>query len=266
MNINSWLLREPSGSHRFRLYCFCYAGGNALCFKPWQKLLGPEIEVCAIQLPGRGARRGEAPYDSMPALVETLAHVIGRDSKLPFAFFGHSLGGLLAFELARYCQRYYLPMPKHLFASGCSAPQHRSPSKNLHKLSDDDLIDALREYNGTPPEILAHRELMALVLPTIRADFSLAENYQHKTSLPLPIPITVLAGTLDDRSSPDQAEGWKKETTNACRVQWFEGDHFFINPEQAAVVKCIGDELAKLIPNQALSSTSSSLEKVDLTA
>ena len=247
---SSWFVRQSGAQRRLRLYCFCYAGGNALSFIPWQALLDPVIEVCAIQLPGRGVRMAEPPYTSLPLLIEAIADAIGHQSKMPFAFFGHSLGALLAFELARYCKRNYLPMPEHLFVSGCDAPQYRDPPKGLHKLSDDALIDTLKDYDGTPPEILANRELMALVLPTIRADFSLVENYVYRVSPPLSMPITVLAGKQDERTSLDQVEGWAKESVNTCDIQWFKGNHFFINTERDEVVQCVNDALTTLMQSR----------------
>ena len=246
MTSTPWLIRQPGGPRRLRLYCFSYAGGNATSFMSWQAALDPAIEVCAVQLPGRGVRLSEQPHNSLTGLIEALANVIGCQSKLPFAFFGHSLGGLVAFELARYCKRHYLPMPEHLFVSGCDAPQFRSPSRRLHELEDDALIDVLKNYNGTPPEVLENRELMALVLPAIRADFALVADYQYRPSLPLKIPVTVLAGKLDDHVLSEQIEGWQKETTNTCRIHWFVGDHFFINSNRDAVIDCLSAELAEL--------------------
>jgi surfactin synthase thioesterase subunit len=226
-----------------RLYCFCYAGGNATSFMPWQAALDSSIEICAIQLPGRGARLGEKPYRSLSALVADLAEVIALDDAIPFAFFGHSLGGLIAFETARYCQWHSRPMPQHLFVSGCAAPQYRSPSRHLHTLSNHELIQALQKYNGTPIEVLANRELMDIVLPAIRADFALAEDYTYILGPLLPTPITVLTGKLDDHVSLAQAEGWRRETLGECRVELFEGDHFFINGEMREVLDCIKPEL-----------------------
>lgn len=244
MQTTPWLLRKPSAGGSVRLYCFCYAGGNAMSFLPWQAALDPSIEVCAVQLPGRGARFREKTYSSMPPLVEALADVIRDHHTLPFAFFGHSLGGLLAFELARYCQRYCLPMPERLLVSGCDAPQYSASGGRLHTLPDEALVGALKEYNGTPPEILENRELMALALPAIRADFALVETYRYRPGPPLNMPITVLAGKRDDHVLPQHLEGWRRETIDACRIQWFEGDHFFIHTERQAVLDCIGAELA----------------------
>ncbi len=243
MNTSSWLIHQPGGPRRFRLYCFSYAGGSATSFIPWQAALDPAIEICAVQLPGRGPRLTEPPLRSFPLLVETLARVIARQDPLPFAFFGHSLGGLLAFELARYCQHLHLPMPEHLFVSATSAPQCRPPSRRLHELDDDALIAALKDYNGTPPAALAHRELMELLLPAIRADFALVADYQYQPGPLLPIPITVLAGKRDKHVAPEQLPRWQEETSEACRLHWFEGDHFFIHADRQAVLDCVGDAL-----------------------
>lgn len=242
----SWIVRQSGPQRRLRLYCFSYAGGSAAAYLPWQSDLDPAIEVCAVQLPGRGARMAETPYSSLPALVAALGQVIRAGSALPFAFFGHSLGALVAFELARFCQRQALPTPEHLFVSGCEAPQYRSAPKNLHQLPHDELVASLRSYNGTPQEVLDHRELMELLLPTIRADFALVDNYRYQPGALLAMPLTVLAGRGDDHVEPGQVEQWRLETTAGCRVQWFDGDHFFINSQQRAVLSCVAADLAGL--------------------
>lgn len=238
-----WLVRQSPSRPRMRLYCFPYAGGSATAFAAWQKALGPEIEVCAVQLPGRGARMGEPCMTSLADVVANLAQVISCQSRLPFAFFGHSLGGLLAYELARYCMLHYLPLPVHLFVSGCDAPQHRGEPKNLHLLPDDELIEALKDYNGTPAEVLANRELMSLMLPVLRADFSLVEHYRYRPGLRLPMPITVMAGEHDKRTDPAQVDGWAKESAGPCLVHWFDGDHFFINQHGASVREIVSGVL-----------------------
>lgn len=245
MQPSPWLVREQkTASRRLRLYCFCYAGGSASVYAPWQARLDPAIEVCAVQLPGRGGRMAEKPFTSLAEVIKALAVVIGRQDGLPFAFFGHSLGGLLAFELARYQKLHYMRMPEHLFVSGCDAPQYRSPSPRLHTLPDLELIEVLKDFNGTPPDVLQHRELMDLLLPTIRADFALVDDYVYRPGLPLAMPITVLAGRQEDRTV-EQVEGWQKETLSDCNVHWFDGDHFFILPEQQAVLDCIGAGLVE---------------------
>jgi len=230
---------------RLRLYCFAYAGGNANIYAGWQHQIDADIEICAVQLPGRGARFGEPALSSMPVVVKAIAEAIVGQQKQPFAFFGHSLGALLAFEVARYLRGHYLPQPVHLFVSGCAAPQDRSRSRHLHALPDDELLQELKEYNGTPPEIIANRALMDLILPTLRADFMLAEVYTYRAAPRLAMPITVFSGRADPHISETQAQSWAKETSASCDVTFFDGDHFFINHERQAILESVSRELAE---------------------
>jgi surfactin synthase thioesterase subunit len=251
MKATSWIVRRPELSAKFRLFCFSYAGGNAMSFMDWQSGMLPGVVICAVQLPGRGARYHETPRSDLQALVAELADVIGGLDDLPCAFFGHSLGALLAFELTRHLERHGLMRPQHLFVSGCHAPRFRTPSE-LHLLDDDGLIGELEEYQGTPPEVLAHRELMELVLPTIRADFALVGNYKYQDGALLSMPVTVLAGCGDRFDSPLQVDGWKEETSNECRIHWFDGDHFFLRPHQQEVLACINAEVAQLLADHVV--------------
>lgn len=237
-----WLVRKAAPPRRFRLYCFCYAGGSAANYANWQADLDPSIEICAIELPGRGTRFGEEPETSMSTLATTVAQVITTANHPSFAFFGHSLGALLAFEVARSLQQMDASVPQHIFVSGGSAPQHRRDNGNLHLLADDALIEELKNYNGTPHVVLEHRELMDLLLPMIRADFSLVANYTYRTAPLLSMPMTVLMGCDDDNGAGEHVEGWKKETTADCKIAWFEGDHFYIHPQRDAVLDCIRTE------------------------
>jgi medium-chain acyl-[acyl-carrier-protein] hydrolase len=238
---NRWLVRQPGTSRPIRLYCFCYAGGSASSYANWQADLDPSIEICAIELPGRGMRFGEAPLTSLALVTETIAALISREST-PFAFFGHSLGALIAFEVARYMQQRGMTMPMHLFASGASAPQHRRPSE-LHLLDDDALIDKLREFEGTPPAVLENRELMELLLPMLRADFTMAETYSYRPGPRLSMPLTVLMGREDESSENGGAEGWRKESSGPVHIEWFDGGHFFIHPKRDEVLACVCDAL-----------------------
>lgn len=242
-----WIVRASGPSRPMRLYCFPYAGGSANSFLPWQTGLSDKVELCAIQLPGRAARRLEAPMSSMREVVEKVSRAIMEEGHDSFAFFGHSLGALLAFEVARYCMLNGFPVPLRLFVSGSAAPQFRSAPRGLHLLSDDALIATLKTYNGTPSELLANRELMELVLPMLRADFSLVENYAYRPAPLLQMPMTVLAGRLDDRVDPTQVDGWRRETSADTNVEWFDGDHFFINSHRQAVLDCVDATLQNLL-------------------
>lgn len=252
MQLKSWILRRSVGTPSLRLYCFCYAGGSAASFLSWQAEVDPAIEICGVQLPGRGARFHELPYTKLSELITVLSHVIERDSTLPFAFFGHSLGGLLAFELARYNAKHGRSLPGHLIISGCAAARYRFPSEKLHLLDDKAFAKRLRKYNGTPPEVLENPELMELVLPTIRADFALVDNYEYVPGAALNIPITVLAGKGEQFTSSAQTAGWQEETLGACDVHWVDGDHFFINSNRKAVIDRINAVLKSHVGGQRL--------------
>lgn len=244
-NATPWLV--PFGpapkAARMRLYCFSYAGGSASIYQPWRNLLDPSVELFAVQLPGRGARMSERPERSMDALVQKLASVIAQQSPKPFAFFGHSLGALLAFELTRRLKVHQLKQPVKLIVSGCAAPQARNDLEPLDEYDDDKLIERLSKYNGTPPEVLQHRELMRLLAPTIRADFALASEYAYRAGLLLDMPLTALAGTTDDQTSREQIETWGRETSGPFKQHWFEGDHFFIRPQFESVLRTVNTEL-----------------------
>lgn len=145
---------------------------------------------------------------------------------------------------ASYCGARHA-QPVHLFVSGCAAPQDRSHSRHLHALPDDELLQELKEYNGTPPEIMANRALMDLILPTLRADFMLAEVYTYRAAPRLAMPITVFSGRADPHISETQAQSWAKETSASCDVTFFDGDHFFINHERQAILESVSRELAE---------------------
>lgn len=252
---SGWFMRRPLARPRMRLFCLAYAGGSAVGYLDWQESLAPDVEVCAIQLPGRGNLFHEPAITDMNALLGSLvpavAERIGQDA-LPCALFGHSLGALLAFEIARGLPAHARGRLRHLFVSGCEAPSDRSPSKYLHRLPDAELIEELKRFDGTPPEILEHRELMELVLPTIRADFTLAENYAYVPGPSLPMPMTVLAGREDDDCEASRIRSWSRETECEVDFAWLDGGHFFIQSQRAAVVGRIRETLAGYLNLPAL--------------
>ncbi len=246
MKTTPWIVRRPELPAKFHLFCFSYAGGNAMSFMEWQSGVLPGVVICAVQLPGRGERYREPARSELPALVAEIVDVLAPLDDLPCAFFGHSLGALLAFEVTRHLERHGRTLPQHLFVSGCHAPRYRTRS-DLHLLDDDGLIEELKQYQGTPPEVLAHRELMEVVLPVIRADFALVGNYRYEAGPLLTMPVTVLAGRDDRCDDPLQIHGWTEETSEPCRVHYFDGDHFFLRPQQAQVLACINAEVAPLL-------------------
>lgn len=242
----AWFVRRPGPPRPFRLYCFAYAGGNASSvFMSWQNALPEHVEICAVQLPGRGARYGEPMFRDITALVDRLAPMMERSIDRPYALLGHSLGALLAFEIARRLAAAGAARPRHLFVSGCHAPRFRGPPKGYHLLDDDSLVKVLRDYNGTPSEVLADRELVAMLLPSIRADFELVDTYRYRPGAELDVPMTAWAGRDDERSTPDQVSGWGLETTGPFDEVWFDGGHFFIHEHRPRVLAQLAASLAE---------------------
>ena len=194
MTNKKWFVRRSTEGQTLRLFCLPYAGGNAAAYLDWQGGLDRQVEVCSIQLPGRGSRMTEPLCNNFFSLIEELTTAIAAENDKPFALFGHSMGALLAFEVARELMRRDLPMPRSIFVSGHRAPRISEDSKHLHALPHESLMNMLREFGSTPPEILANKEMMDYVLPILRADLSLMSTYAYQQRPLLNQPIYTLAG------------------------------------------------------------------------
>jgi medium-chain acyl-[acyl-carrier-protein] hydrolase len=246
--LNGWAVypsRSPNA--RLRLFCFPYAGGGATIFSPWARALPPDVEVVAVQPPGREARITEKPYGDLAELVAAMHPQLLPHFDLPFAFYGHSNGGLMAYELARTLRRTGGPMPRHLFIGGRPAPQLPADEEQIHALPHDEFIAALRRFAGTPEEILQHAEIMELIEPVLRADFSLGETYRWIPEPPLDLPISAYGGQRDEEVAPDEVEAWREQTSGEFRFRMFPGDHFFINGDRALVLQEMTTELRPLL-------------------
>ena len=231
-------LRTWSGSQKapIRLFCFPYAGGGANVFQTWSAGLWNAAEVLAIELPGRG-RRFSAPLETqVGSLVEGITTALLPYLDKPYAMFGHSLGALLAFEVARHVKHQNQPEPRHLMVSGRDAPHWPNPTPPIHHLPDAEFIAAIRRYNGTPEAVLANPELLDLFLPVLRADFKLAEAYDYTPGPNLSCPITVYGGTEDDHTTPDGLGAWQQLTDGPFNSHLFEGDHFFLQTQQKTLL------------------------------
>lgn len=228
-----------------RLFCFPYAGGGASIFRSWKTALAPAIEVIPVQLPGREDRWREPPLTDLPALVVSLSDALRRRLEPPFAFFGHSMGAFLAFELARHLRREQSPAPVMLLVSGARAPQIPDPDPQTHRLPADELLRDLRRLGGIPSEFLKHQDLMALMLPTLRADLAVCETYVYRDEPPLDCPLSAFGGDHDSKIPPGHLSSWKAQTTGEFRLRMFPGNHFFFLQEGgAAVLQALRDELA----------------------
>jgi medium-chain acyl-[acyl-carrier-protein] hydrolase len=223
----------------YRLFCFPYAGGGASSFRSWQPLLPEQIELCAMRLPGRDGRVAVPAFQRMAPLVAHLVNALRSRLDLPFALFGHSMGALVAFEVARQLRRERLPAPCHLFVSGFRAPQLPDDGQSIHELPDGPFRDELRRLGGTPPAILDDAELMELVLPNLRADFAVCETYAYTPEAPLDCPVTAFGGRDDVEVSRADLAAWRAQTRGAFKIRQFAGDHFFLNTLTNRVVQAM---------------------------
>ncbi|HUA82009.1 MAG TPA: thioesterase domain-containing protein [Dyella sp.] len=235
-----WFRRfgTSSGARR-RLICFHHAGGGPSLFSDWHRHITLTTEVWAAVLPGRETRFAEAPLDRMDELAGMLLQVMPLD--LPFAFFGHSLGAVVGFELAAQLRKRGLPEPAHLFVSACLAPQLCWQERSRATLSDAELLHALESFGGTPKELLAYPEYLEIVLAVLRADFNLIDSYVAPDN-ELRFPMTAYAGLDDPHVPPGQMMAWERWATPGFTCRSFVGDHFYLHAQRGAL---IGDLLAR---------------------
>jgi medium-chain acyl-[acyl-carrier-protein] hydrolase len=236
---------EPRPQARLRLFCFHFAGGDSSIFRLWATQLPPFIEVCPIELPGRASRRAEAPITRFPELLQKLASMTHPFFKqLPFAFFGHSFGGIIAFELTRWMRRRGGPLPERLFLSACPALHIRQqPAPPIGHMSDDEFLEEIATRYGTPYEVLASEEVRDTVLPALRTDLAVAESYRYVHEAPLDLPISSFGAWEDPEVSQEEVEAWRQQTTRDFRVRMFPGNHFFLAAERKRLHQALVEDL-----------------------
>jgi medium-chain acyl-[acyl-carrier-protein] hydrolase len=243
--VNQWLhYFKPNPKASLRLFCFPYAGANAMVYRSWADKLPSHIEVVAIQLPGRGKRRQERPLTSLSKLVDLLG---SAPLKEPFAFFGHSMGALVAFELARLLRRERRALPLHLFISSRSAPQLNSCHRPLHDLPTSELMQELNQLDGTPREVLEHPELMEMMLPILRADFSICDTYEYSQAAPLPCPISAFGGFQDADVPRQNLEAWREQTSSSFTLRMLPGKHFFLHSNETLFLNMLAIQLRLVV-------------------
>ncbi len=248
---NPWLAyHRPRQEARIRLFCFPYAGGGASIYHAWAQSLPPQVEVCPVQLPGRENRIREEPFRRMEALVEALAAGLAPLLDRPFAFFGHSMGSLIAFELARGLRREGRPGPVHLFVSGHRAPQLPPQDEPIHPLPDREFLDKVFQLNGTPEEVRTNPELRALFLPILRADFELCETYRYRAEPPLPCPLSAFGGLGDSHAPREELQAWQAQSQGRFVLRMLPGDHFFLTSAGPLLLKILGQELYAIARKQ----------------
>jgi medium-chain acyl-[acyl-carrier-protein] hydrolase len=241
---DSWIaFRKPNPQARLRLFCIPYAGSGASIFRTWSDGLPPDVEVCPVQFPGRGTRLMETPFTQISPLIEALTQALVPLLNKPFAFFGHSLGALVGFELTRQLRRQSGVQPVRLFVSADRAPQLPQRDRPIHALPEEEFLEELRRLNGSPGKVLEDVELMQIMLPILRADFAVYETYGYATEPPLNCPISAFGGLHDHRVSRGDLEAWSGQTSVSFSLRMFPGDHFFLNTPQPLLLPMLSQEL-----------------------
>ena len=219
-----------------------------MIYRAWQAGLPGNVEVLPIQLPGRENRMDEKPLDNLSRLLDMVADVLEPQLGRPFAFFGHSLGALVAFELVREFRLRRLPLPAALFVSGREAPSVPDLDPPLHILADDALVRELcRRYDGIPQDVLEEPDLLQLLIPSLRADLAMSETYTYGEEEPLACPIFAYGGWQDARVSRADLDAWQRETCETCSVRLFPGDHFFIQSMRVRVLQELSEDLEQVL-------------------
>lgn len=226
-----------------RLFCLPFAGGGASAYRLWQKEVQKGIDICPIQLPGRETRMMEEPFTEMTRLVPAIAEAIKPLLDIPFAFFGHSMGALISFELARYMRSVGQPSPVHLFLSGYQAPPRPNKAPAISHLSNQKFVEGLRQFKFTPESVLANPEFLELLLPMLKADFSVYENYEYKVEPGLSSPITVFGGDNDELTDHEDLDSWRNHTFDFQGVFTFAGEHFYLMDQWKTLLHHISNTL-----------------------
>jgi surfactin synthase thioesterase subunit len=233
---------QGNAASRVRLFCFPYAGAGASIFRLWQDDVLPGIQICRVQLPGREERMVEPPFTRLGPLIDALMEQIRPLLDVPFAFFGHCMGALVAFELARSLRREGRE-PVHLLVSALRPPQLGHGTGRLHRLRGDAFQAALVGFDGIPRELQNEPEFLKIILPTLRADFETCETYEYSAEAPLGCPISVYSGRNDTRSPSAEMILWKHHTAGKFSSRVFPGNHFFIESSRKAVLSAVSVEL-----------------------
>ncbi|WP_046758373.1 thioesterase II family protein [Kordia jejudonensis] len=228
------------------LFCFPFAGGSAYAFASWKKDLPKNVNLKFTELAGRGTRIGEPLYKSMEEAIDDLYSKISNDLGERFAFFGHSLGALLTYELAVKCYTEKGRIPEHLFLSGRGFPSTKKDDF-VHDLPDEEFKNTLLHLEGTPKEVFQNEELSKIFLPIIRSDYKLDECYIPKQNMSQSVhtDISVLNG-ITDEFTKEEMQNWATITNKKCTVKNFDGGHFFINEKKEDVLNYINQTLEAL--------------------
>ena len=239
-----WLIRhQPKAEAKMRLFCFPYAGGSAAVFREWSQKLHPSVEVWSIEYPGRGTRRSEKPFNQLSHLVDALLPELRRELTIPFAFFGHSMGSLVALDILERLAMENGPEAMCFFASACRPPwcEARRPPK--FDLPEPEFIHEVLALGGTPEELLADKTLTELFLPFLRADFQAAETFSHEMKVKLRCPIHAYGGLEDPDVSREDLSRWQ-DVCETSSVRMFPGNHFYLDSAIESLMRVLSRDLS----------------------
>jgi len=235
-----------------KLFCFPYGGGSATIYFDWKQYIDRSIELHPVELAARGRRMHESNYDSVNDAVEDVFNIIKSDLvNGPYALFGHSLGSMIAFELAYKIKREKLPYPIHIFFAGRGAPHTAwHEEKKYYKLPEEEFRKEVMVLGGIPKEFLEEPELLDIIFTLLRGDYQIAETYSYvEKDAPLDCGITLLNATNDEASRED-IDAWKVHAGKECNIHYFEGDHFFLREETEKILDIINATLSNVNPNR----------------
>lgn len=241
---------KPNAEASMRLFCFPYAGAGSSMFSSWAHQLPSEIELHLVHLPGRDKRIREPLQVDLFPLVKSMSEAMYPLLDKPFAFFGHSMGALLSFEVARHLRRGHSLLPNHLFISSRWPPQLPDPNAHLYQLSEHDFLKATESLYGSLPEIIKQDpEVLKLFLSIMRADLTMLGTYQYDQETPLDCPISVFGGVQDPSVTEEELKAWQQQTTTSFNLKMFPGDHFFIQSSRPTIIKDISQNLSRFLHN-----------------
>lgn len=238
---------KPNPRAKLRLFCFPYAASGTNIFYQWPARLPADVELCLVHLPGRDHRLRENPFERLSQLVQALERPMLPYLDRAAAFLGHSMGGLISFEMARHLRRKYGLQPSQLFISGCGAPQRMRSASSCEKPPPLHLCFEMQRLDGAHQLTSNQAELVRLMLSTLKADIALCATYSYTDEAPLDCGISVYGGLDDDRVNYESLEAWRQETAGPFMLHLFCGDHFFIRSAESLVLKALTEELQRLV-------------------
>jgi medium-chain acyl-[acyl-carrier-protein] hydrolase len=232
---------------KIKLFCFPFAGASAHIFSKWKSYLNQDIESIAIEYPGRGRRFGVQLCDTMPDLIDDMySRILTEIDVAPFAFFGHSLGALVAFELSRRMQLRNERLPMNLFFSGHVAPNYIKNKREIYNLPDDQLVKEIIGYGGTAQEVFETAELKDLFMPILKADLKIADTYKlEDMGFKLNTSFDIFYSLGDQLLCDEGMFAWKDCTVRECRIKMFDGGHMYLLNKEKEIVTYINQILMR---------------------